>query len=424
MRAQRLLGPDNRISLNAKIFNFFAFDPFAGPISCLPHIYFVIFLCGHFRSGTISPMLSKIKGLWNMLLVRTFFLVVALSVSVIAYGESVEVALNFTIQSGSEASMSGRIGGSTPGTDTAEITGNYTANVSFDRENLVVNTFTFTGGTVALGDLDFNFSGNANVIGFGSVPLSVAGRTRGLRETPSTPSSPGTVLPSGNLVASEHTFTLNAGTLRLVATALGSSDTETTNYSQNPESEPASGTANISVTRMAVSDLEEVFTFTLLIETSETQSEIIDGTTTTLTLAGEESTISKASITLPTDLGTWVEAQEISESEVTGSNAAGLPYLLLHAFDLDAEASALPIISGLSAGGTPEMTIDLPESGLRNGLSAQYRAALNQGSWSALPSVNISGGNASLGKGASGQVKLSYPAGDSGFIKLVLTPPP
>lgn len=340
-----------------------------------------------------------------------------LAFSSLLLSADVSADLTFTLQPGSQTTLTGNISGSSSGSDSAQITGSYTATVVFDPETLEVKNFSFTGGSLSMGDLDLSFSGNVNVIGFGRVFLSVQARTQDLRETVTTPSPPGTVTSTGSLVASEHLITLNDGKLTLIASAGGESETEVTNYATNPNSEPASGTASISVVRSASDDFEETYVFTLLTETNDSITDNIDGTTNSMTLAGTETTESTASLTLRTDLGSWVDEQGVSEDEIDGSNQFGLPYRLLHAFDLESDSSGLPIAMG-SNQNVPEVVIDLPSSGLRTNLFAHYRASLSDADWSNLPSGNYPNGTGLIEKNGSGEYKLTFPVGSAGFIRL------
>lgn len=340
-------------------------------------------------------------------------------VSVICAADST-VDLTFLIQPGSEVQLTGNISGSSSATDTASIQGSYDARVVFDPQDLTIQNVTFEGGTIEMGDLDLQFSGNVVVPGYGQFLLSVRAETEGIIESIDTPSAPGDVLSDGNLISSQHELTTYDGVLRLTASVLGETEVEITDYEAVPETETASGTAHISVVRVSSDFLEERFRFTLLTNTSENTTEGIDGTTNTMTLSGSETTSSLAEVTLRTAFGEWVYANGLNLTSEDDNNAHGLSYRLLYAFGLEADASRLPIDFVKGSSDELKIRITLPSSGLEETLYPMYRTSLSEGQWEALAEANILSGSDSLEAGNTGDVELSFPAGASGFLRLQL----
>jgi hypothetical protein len=121
------------------------------------------------------------------------------------------------------------------------------------------------------------------------------------------------------------------------------------------------------------------------------------------------------SYSVPTDYGQWALDNDLDLTTGEESNAAGLPYALIYAFDLPTDAASLP----LTFISTPEPTVelDLPSSGLGFTVHVEYSPDLTSG-FSPLPDENFEDGTDSLDAGKFRTVTLSYPGGEQGYLRF------
>ena len=122
-----------------------------------------------------------------------------------------------------------------------------------------------------------------------------------------------------------------------------------------------------------------------------------------------------ASYVIPTDYGQWALDNDLVLTTGEESNAAGLPYALIYAFDLPADAASLP----LTFSSTPEPTVelDLPSSGLGFTVHVEYSPDLIS-EFSPLPDENFEDGTHSLDAGRTRTATLSYPGGAQGYLRF------
>jgi hypothetical protein len=339
-------------------------------------------------------------------------------------GATRTVKLVFETQPGSSATLSGRLSGSPPGGQTITYTGSTGATVSFDSESLQPTSISFSNGRFFIEDFDFSFSGNAFVPGFGGFLVIVNVDTVGVEEFVTTPSPPGTILPDGSILMAHHQFITDKGRLILNARvpAFGEEETTITNFAQNPESIVGSGTASLSIYEESTNILERTLLFVIESEENTYQSEIIEGTTTSIILESTERIVAHARTTMPTAYGRWALDNSLHLSDGLELNRVGLPYSLNYAFNQPPESGTLPIRLRPETTGPPKVEITLPVSGLRMPLTAYYSRNLSPGSWVPLTDALLTGGSDNLGLGSTGIVEASFPEGFSGFIRFEAKP--
>ena len=347
-----------------------------------------------------------------------FFLFLGMTASLGAADRSVDLVFHLQAEQ-SSTSISGRIGNGATGSDSGVITGTINATVVFDSGTLNAKEITYTGGRVFLEDLNLNFSGNVSVPGIGNFFMQTAVQSRNLSQTLSTISPAGDVSNSGALTVSQHELTLDRGTLTLIATVSGlGSETETTNYNTSPETDPVSGTASITISEQSANALQRTLQFTLTTNRTEEQSELIEDTTTTLTLTGSENTQSKASISIPTEYGQWALDNSVNLINGDEVNRFGLAYNLVYALGLAPDASTWPIVASKTAGNAPAVELTLPAGGLSLPLAVEYRERLDLAGWIPLPMTHFTSGAASLDQGSTGTAMFSFPQATQGFIRF------
>jgi hypothetical protein len=122
-----------------------------------------------------------------------------------------------------------------------------------------------------------------------------------------------------------------------------------------------------------------------------------------------------ASYTVPTPYGQWALVNNLELTTGEEVNEAGMPYALLYAFKLPADAASLP----LTFSSTPEPTVelDLPITGLGFTVQVEYSADPST-AFSPLPDENFLDGTDSLDAGKIIDATLSYPAGEQGFLRF------
>jgi hypothetical protein len=343
------------------------------------------------------------------------------SASLCAVDRSVDLA--FQLQSGSQASISGRVGTGVTGSDSGAVTGTIGAVVVFDEATLKAKEIAFNGGRMFFEDLSFNFSGDVSVPGFGIFTMQATLQSNNLSQTVATISPPGDVTNSDLLIASQHETTLDQGTLSVNATvpALGS-NIETENFNTTPEIEPTSGIASITISEQSSNALERVLQFTLISNSTEVESRPIPNTTTFLTLTGTENTESKASVSVPTEFGQWSLDNSVTLISGDEINSSGLAYILVYALGLSPEASSWPVRAFSALGSAPRVGLTLPTAGLNLPLDVEYRETLDSGTWNPLPTVHFESGADSLDQGKTGEATFSFPEASEGFIRFKVRP--
>ena len=122
-----------------------------------------------------------------------------------------------------------------------------------------------------------------------------------------------------------------------------------------------------------------------------------------------------ASYTVPTGYGQWALDNDLDLTTGEEVNEAGMPYSLLYAFDLPADAASLPLT--FSSSPEPTVTLDLPITGLGFTVEVEY-ATDPAGPFSPLPDENFINGTDSLDAGKIFDATLSYPAGEDGYLRF------
>ena len=218
-------------------------------------------------------------------------------------GAERSVDLTFQMEPSSFHALKGEIRGQPEGgnSDSAAISGTLEATVVFDDETLLAKNITVTGGRIARGDIDISAEGTAFIPDVGNVDGTVRIRYRNLASTIRTLSSPGTILPSGQLIPSQHVSTVNEGTLTVTASAPGlGSQTQTRDFNEETGSQTLQGSGRLVITQQDVSPLQRTLLFRVTTANSyEDSLLIIDGSSALLDLTETIETSSTATVTIP-----------------------------------------------------------------------------------------------------------------------------
>ena len=220
----------------------------------------------------------------------------------------------------------------------------------------------------------------------------------------------------GILSPSVHFLDFTSGTITLVARAPGVNDravidvTEPTqNGGVDPDSLAALDDLKVTLVEVSRSQSEILWeaTFRGTGRISDTQTQ--DGISVTLTSTAslQAQTIFKT----PTNFGNWLIEQDLNmttQSETPSSK--GVPFGLLHAFDLSKDDVTLPFFAMNQADGNPAMTIDCPEGGLRREIFINRSTTLD-------PAL-ATDGLGSLPLGTTGLQEIPFPAGPKNFAWL------
>lgn len=352
---------------------------------------------------------------------RIFGLYCILLFSVLRFIQAGErtVDLVFQFQPGNQNVVTVDLNPGSSDSQNTSYSGTINAQVTFDEETLEPKQFRFTGGRVYTTDVDVRFSGNIfyydagrsihTTFGFRFLDLSAIYTTVGT----------GNVNSNGYLVLSDHRTKVDQGRGIVDATVQGfGSVSETEHFSSASEWEPLSGSGRIIISELSSNELEKELLFTLISETDSTETDPFEDTNASLTITEVGTNTLTATTTIPTRIAQWLTDNNIEPNQLDARSPSGIPYRILHAFDLDKASGALPISPSSDQSGKPMVTIELPSSGLNSGLKAQYRASLSEGEWEDLPATNHMNGMDSLDSGESGTVQLSFPEANQGYIRL------
>lgn len=244
-------------------------------------------------------------------------------------------------------------------------------------------------------------------------------------------SADGALLPDGTLDNSQYFLFADRGsqvTGRTVSNALIGSAIQPPvliNYTLSPAALPFRGVATPTIEEVSATVHQRTIRAILEIEFNEFEDKVLPGLTASLNLPVVETevgtvTAQTGTFPIPTDYANWAGDNDLVQPDPEDINPAGIPYAILHALDLPADASALPIaIADTPAGAV--VTITLPEGGLRNPLGVEYSPDLESPDWPELPPIHHLDGPDSLEVGATGEAEFGFPAGDTGFLRFTTT---
>ena len=328
--------------------------------------------------------------------------------------------LVFTVQPGSEVTYlySSSTGGSD--SDVSLLSGTVQADLTFDDATLTPQGLTFTGGQTALSNLSLSFTTNIFYNAAGrSYSTNLGFSTNGLEQSYATRVSSGQVASgSGLLTNSEHETIGNRGTAtsQVSIPSLGINETETTNFVSNPETDLFSGQNSIQLALTSATLFSRNLTASLSGSVEETLSEAIEDTNATLSISQNGSFTAVATFSLVTPYGQWALDNQLVEPAPDATNAAKLPYGLLFAFGLDADATSLPIEMIQTSSG-PKAQLQLPAAGLAASVTALYSANLSD-SFQPLANQFLDDGVNALQEGEIGIRTVSLPSGPRGFLRF------
>ncbi len=340
---------------------------------------------------------------------------------------AVEIPLDFTIENTSTATATYRVGTVPTSltsiyTTTITYSGNMLATAEVNPDTGAIESFEFTGGSIATPDLSPILD-----VYVGTVLYKVLFSTTGIKRIPesSAPDPMTGGYPNGSL----HTTDFSDGTLN------------TTNYSPDFNSGVVSYTIPLAESGTYLIGPNIIYPIT--IGSSPTSSSTLTRTFsanfyspinlpprfgyTQVPVAGwpgrdfthdyreEGSLYASASFTIPTEYGQWAIDNGLTLTTGEEVNAAGMPYALLFAFDLPAESASLPLT--FSSTPTPIVQLTLPASGL--GFTVLVEYASDPGSaFTPLPDENFLSGTDSLDAGQTAPATLSFPTGAQGFLRF------
>lgn len=123
--------------------------------------------------------------------------------------------------------------------------------------------------------------------------------------------------------------------------------------------------------------------------------------------------------TLPTAFGQWALDQNLSLTNGSEENAAGIPYSLLFALGLDPQASSLPLT--IEAGSPITAHLELPAEGLGFELGVEYSPDLET-DFEELDSVFLLDGSNSLKANQTGTARIAFPTNAQGYFRFTVLP--
>jgi len=294
--------------------------------------------------------------------------------------------------------------------DTSTITGTIDVVLAFDSMNEVVTKFSMTGGEVEFSpaELGFSYEGATLDVDFSTL----------IATTDSLDGEEVLFDGTGTLDPSKHQLVFTSGTATLVSeiprqgrdrTVIDITEPDSGD-GIDPESIAVTEGLEISVEKIESSERSATWEATLTAEGKITNSETEDGITISLT----SDILFKASslFVLPTDFGDWLTEQSLStEATSQTMSGQGIPFALLHAFNLSPEARSLPFVSpNRSGGGNMELIVTCPEDGLR-------RPVVVRSSGSLEPEAKLKE-LAVLPIGTVGEQVIQFSEGDKAFARL------
>ena len=292
--------------------------------------------------------------------------------------------------------------------DTSNISGTLDALLTIEPDTGRLEGLELTGGLVTFSPVEFDFSFNVATI---DVDFS------SMTAVPESPEGIEILAnDDGILSASAHFLEFTSGTVTMVVRAPGVNDrtvidvTEPTqNEGVDPDSLAALDDLKVTLVEVSRSQSEILWeaTFRGTGRISDTQTQ--DGISVTLTSTAslQAQTIFKT----PTNFGNWLIEQDLNmttQSETPSSK--GVPFGLLHAFDLSKDDEALPFFAMNQADGNPAVMIDCPEGGLRREISINRSTTLD-------PAL-ATDGLGSLPLGTTGLQEIPFPTGPKNFAWL------
>lgn len=355
--------------------------------------------------------------------------------SALLSADPIEESKEFEIQSNSVttaglatiSSNGGLIG------DTAEVTygGEFHATFTFDSDTLEVESFTFTGeGEMTTdpyslffqGFIDYDLGGSTSTTVQRSPQPSPLSQIKFVPETRN--GVDGLVKADGTLDNSNYFLRAYSGGYAITWAIQGAAQNPTiVNYTElNPSLLFLKGVSTPTIEEISSTVHERTLQATLTIELDESQIMTLSANLprNNLDVFDTESgtiTAKTGHIKLNTDYGDWADENGLDKPDPEDTNNAGLPYGMLYALDLPADATLLPIRTTNSPD-LPVTTIDLPEGGLRNPLRVAYTTDLSLTLWPDLPDANYLDGTASLDSGATGSPRFTFPEGSFGFMRF------
>jgi|GEM_PF-3972766 len=315
---------------------------------------------------------------------------------------------------------------------TRQFGGEFSAIFSFDRDSLAIESFRFNGGEILTSGYLLEFTGNITYDPpFGQRFTYVLRQPNSIpttmRFSPRTrEAADGLLRPDGTLRNIDHFLHADYGSQITARTVAGSNQPPVlVNYTLSPANLPFKGTATPHLEETASTVHQRTLQVYLTIEYDEAEITTLPGNVQALNLdvlETETGTVTAKSFafTIPTGYGQWSEDNGLGEVDPEARNLAGIPYAILYALDLPADAASLPIAVGTGSSG-PVVTLTLPEGGLRNAMTAEYSRKLGPTRWSPLPDAHHVDGTDSLDRGATGEPGFTFPAGPTGFIRFTTT---
>lgn len=327
----------------------------------------------------------------------------------------------FQVQPGATSLVS--MSASTGGSDSATITysGDFSADLTFDETTLIPQTITFSGGNITVSNTSLSIGTNVFFSGGGTFFTTIALSTNNLGQSLSTPTPSGQIHPqTGAVTNSDHRITIDRGILQTTISipSFNVSESETINFASNPETSVPSGMTTIHLEELNSSLLVRNLRATVNSSINTSDADAIPDTNLTLNYSEQGSYVAIADFSIPTAYGRWVQDNALNGAQPEEKNPFGIPYALLFAFSLPADASTLPFTAIASASG-PKVKIALPSGGLRADVMPTYAEMLLD-PFTPLPAAYFDDGADSLNQGKTGPVTLSFPVGRTSFIRLAV----
>ena len=289
---------------------------------------------------------------------------------------SEELPVTFNLDSSSSLGLELSVSDFLPSPDTSitPLTGTMEATINIEPTSGDISQFSFTGGTVSMQPLSLELSG-----GFGLFATRLNFDTSTITLTPTTLAPPGLVdTASGQLNASEHNLVPTTG---IIATQIRSFlvnetqiynvDTPPDDANIDPDAITNFETLTIASTLISSSEATEQWSVTLSGSDDTTLSQTSSRIPFLVTQRAFSQFSSTETVTVSTDYGKWLLEHELPEETPSATlNNSGIPYSLLHAFDLGVQASGLPL--QIDTNTDPiSFQITTPEEGLRRAIDVR-----------------------------------------------------
>jgi hypothetical protein len=299
--------------------------------------------------------------------------------------------------------------------DTTNLSGSLQVRLGIDPSTDEVGELTILTGNVTGTGVTLSKSGL-----FGSYNVS----STSLGATLASPAPPGVVdPPTGNFDATQHTFTINSGTLGGSFTVLGTTTPIALDFATAPLDGMGSGTGNVSLVLTGSTPTSRSYEVTVLVPISISDSIPVsdDPGAQEVGVAASGTVKARGTVTIPVNpYEAWADANAIPGALFgDDANGDGVPNGLQWGLGLAADDFPFPHLlqPGPAAGSTVDFKLMLPPGGSAGALRVLVAPDPASNPFATLSAGAVSAGNP-IPAGTSGLVTISLPKSQAMFLRL------